>query len=271
MNTMYNIHSKIKKKIDIYIENNKIPNILLHGESGCGKKTILKYLMNKLYTTKEDKHKYIMYVNCGHGKGIKFIREDLKFFSKMNIDNKNGKRIKSVILLNTDQLTIDAQSALRRCIELFSTNTRFFMVVEKINTILKPIISRFSCIHVPLPKIKNKITNLHSYSRNFNYKLNKNLLNIIKNEFDGLDIISSKNNQTYILNLVQYLYDNSINGIDIINFINDTLEDSIKKYEILVYFEMLIKEIRCEKTIMFLIINVYIMRNNFKLENIDIL
>ena len=46
-------------------------------------------------------------------------------------------------LKHADKLTIDAQSALRRCIELFSHTTRFFIIVEDKNKLLKPIISRF--------------------------------------------------------------------------------------------------------------------------------
>ena len=44
------------------------------------------------------------------------------------------------------KLTIDAQSALRRCIEIYSHNTRFFFIVENKNKLLKPIISRFASI-----------------------------------------------------------------------------------------------------------------------------
>ena len=33
---------------------------------------------------------YVMYVNCAHGKGIRFIRDELKFFAKTNIQNQNG-------------------------------------------------------------------------------------------------------------------------------------------------------------------------------------
>ena len=31
-----------------------------------------------------------MFVNCAQGKGIKFIRDDLKFFAKTHINFKNG-------------------------------------------------------------------------------------------------------------------------------------------------------------------------------------
>ena len=31
---------------------------------------------------KEYIKEYVMYVNCAHGKGIRFIRDELKFFAK---------------------------------------------------------------------------------------------------------------------------------------------------------------------------------------------
>ena len=63
--------------------------------------------------------KNVMNVNCSHGKGIKFIREGIKIFcTKTNIQSEDGANFKTIILINADQLTIDAQSALRRCIEI---------------------------------------------------------------------------------------------------------------------------------------------------------
>ena len=42
--------------------------------------------------------------------------------------------------MNADKLTIDAQSALRRLIELFSHTTRFFIIIEDKYKLLKPIL-----------------------------------------------------------------------------------------------------------------------------------
>ena len=70
--------------------------------------------------------------------------------------------MKSVVLLNGDRLTLDAQSALRRCIELYNHSTRFFMVVEDKHKLLSPIISRFCSIHVPRILVAGKEVNLHS-------------------------------------------------------------------------------------------------------------
>ena len=38
-----------------------------------------------------------MYINCAHGKGIRFIRDELKFFAKTNIQNKMEVFLKVLI------------------------------------------------------------------------------------------------------------------------------------------------------------------------------
>ena len=126
-----NIHQNIKEKLNYFHEIHKIPNILFHGPTGSGKRSIVNEFIHKIYDNDREKIKsFVMYVNCSHGKGIKFIREELKFFAKTHINSNGGNNFKSIILLNADKLTMDAQSALRRCIELFSHNTRFFIVAE---------------------------------------------------------------------------------------------------------------------------------------------
>lgn len=147
--TISNNHDHIHAKLDYFIASKKIPNIIFHGASGSGKRTMLNTFLEKIYENDREKmKKHIMCVECSHGKGIKFIREDLKFFAKSHIQSNHGANFKSIVLLNADSLTIDAQSALRRCIELFSHNTRFFIAVENKERLLNPILSRFCEIYV---------------------------------------------------------------------------------------------------------------------------
>ena len=144
-----NNHDDIHSKLQYFISTKKIPNIIFHGESGSGKRTILNDFLQHIYDGDRQKMKtHIMTVECCHGKGIKFIREDLKFFAKAHIQSNHGANFKTIVLLNADSLTIDAQSALRRCIELFSHNTRFFILVENKERLLNPILSRFCEIYV---------------------------------------------------------------------------------------------------------------------------
>jgi replication factor C small subunit len=154
--------ASVQNKLDYFYYSKKIPHILFHGPSGTGKRTIVHQFLTKIYGNDKAKMKSnIMSVNCAHGKGIKFIRDELKFFAKSNIQFNCGVIFKTIVLLNADFLTIDAQSALRRCIELFSFNTRFFIIVENKHKLLNPILSRFCEIYIPetVDKISNKIIN----------------------------------------------------------------------------------------------------------------
>ena len=126
-----NIHTDITNKLNTFLKDNKVPNIIFHGPSGGGKHEIVRKFINNIYNNDNNLiKKYVLMVNCAHGKGIKFIREDLKFFAKAHINIHKNKMFKSIILSNADKLTIDGQSALRRSIELFSHNTRFFIIIE---------------------------------------------------------------------------------------------------------------------------------------------
>ena len=93
------IHEEIKQKLNYFISIKKIPNIIFHGVSGCGKNTVVNDFVHDIYQNdKESIKNYVMEVNCAHGKGIRFIREELKFFAKTNINVKDGELFKTIIL-----------------------------------------------------------------------------------------------------------------------------------------------------------------------------
>ena len=262
------IHNDIKNKLNYFIAQKKIPHIIFHGDHGSGKRTLLKEFIENIYNNDKELLKtYVIIIDCGHGKGIKFIREELKFFAKANIHNSQ-ELFKSIVLLNADKLTIDAQSALRRCIELFSHTTRFFIIVENKYKLLKPILSRFSEIYVPLPRILSKETNLHSYNikKTFNLStLDTNKQIYLKNVIKKL---SKKTSIIELFSIVEKLYNKGISGIDITNYIEKTLPLSNNKLVLLVNINKIKKEIKNEKTIMFYIILASFIRYNYNLENI---
>ena len=113
-----------------------------------------------------------------------------KFFAKTNIHNKNNNLFKSIVLFNADQLTIDAQSALRRCIEQFSHTTRFFILVNNVNRLLKPILSRFCNIYIPVPIINNRNISLHE---NFKDHLTNNEFIVKRNKWLKKKLETKKN------------------------------------------------------------------------------
>ena len=243
------IHKNIEERLDNFITNRKIPNILFHGPNGSGKRTIVYNFIDKIYNNnKELKQNYVLFVNCAQGKGIKFIREDLKFFAKTNINSQNGNLFKSVILSNADKLTIDAQSALRRCIELFSHTTRFFIIVEDKFKLLKPILSRFSELYIPLPIIDNKSVNLHKYNIE-NNEINKTIVTIKK------ILVNLTDNSENIYQISEKLYNKGISGLDLIEYINTSFKNDEYKFKLLTVISKVKNEIHNELTTIMFIIN----------------
>jgi hypothetical protein len=203
-----------------------------------------------------------MFVNCAHGKGIKFIREELKFFAKTNIQSNNGIIFKTIILLNADLLTIDAQSALRRCIEVFSYNTRFFIIVENKTKLLNPILSRFCEIYVPEYIENGKIINLHQQSINENYTLN----NYDKNDWinNRISMINMHNiDHVQCIQLATEFYEYGLSCLDLIDWIktSDTITD-LDKSSACMCFDKIKSEFRCEKLLMFYMLDYVFLRSN---------
>lgn len=266
------IHENIKEKLSTFIKNMKIPHIIFYGPSGSGKRILVYEFIDNIYKNNREKIKsHVMSIDCAHGKGIKFIREELKFFSKTNITNKE-EVFKTVLLLNADKLTIDAQSALRRCIELYSCSTRFFIVVEDKFKLLKPILSRFCDIYIPLPTINDEQINLNLYNLNKNKTVenNEKKSKFLKTKL--LELISDKNNleKQNISDLSDHLYEKGYSAKNIADYIEySSIIKNEEKYKILFVFHKIKKELKNEKLIIFSILCLILFRSNDDLENIS--
>lgn len=267
-NIIFDSHNNIETRLETFLFQNKIPHLMFYGSHGSGKRTIINNFLNKLYDKVDSKERenYIMSVNCGYGKGIKFVREDIKFFSKTNISCRNGL-FKTILLYNADKLTIDAQSALRRCIEQFSHSTRFIITAHDKQKILKPILSRFCSIFVqnPICKRTNNFINLHhiklqDYSIQDKSKQTlKTIMNTITkcisyDDDNNVNVSTVKSDD--ILQISDKIYNKGFSGIDMIQYIeeNKSIND-ISKYRILTYLNNHKKEFRCEKT--FILFTIY--------------
>jgi len=264
------LHSSIKSRLSTFYESKKIPHIIFHGPSGTGKRTLVDWFLHLIYSDNKPIMKSnIMLVNCAHGKGIKFIRDDLKFFAKSNIQSNQGILFKTIVLLNADFLTMDAQSALRRCIELFSTNTRFFIIVENKNKLLNPILSRFCEIYIPetVDSETNKIVNLHrisSFPKDYDF---------IHKRMNELSMKSERKQITHInlLKLSTEFYDNGICCLDILEWIKIPEKSGLSEYEIsrsVLCFDKVRPEYRCEKLLMLYMLDYIFLRSDRDLKNI---
>lgn len=280
-----NIHENIRQKLHSFYVSNRIPHIIFYGTSGSGKQTIVYDFLKEIYHNNEQKIKAnVMFVNCAHGKGIKFIRDELKFFAKTNVQFNSGIWFKTIVLLNADHLTMDAQSALRRCIELFSHNTRIFIIVENKHKLLNPILSRFCEIYVPEYMDENgKITNLHQWQIQQTYIFKEEqaqkhnefidgLLHPFLFEKSNLVDISNKKELTHLnmTEIVSDMYENGISSFDLIDWIKKKeVWTDFEKSNICMCYSKIKLEIRSEKLLMLYLLDFLFLRCDCDIKEIS--
>jgi hypothetical protein len=265
------IPESVQRCLDSFYYSRKIPHIIFHGPSGSGKRTIVEGFLSQIYGGDKAKMKSnIMWVNCAHGRGrgIKFIREDLIFFAKSNIQFNCGVVFKTIVLLNADSLTTDAQSALRRCIELFSFNTRFFIIVENKDKLLNPILSRFCEVYVPEVRTNGNTLNLHQYTIENAFHLEEHKSSQSNLLSDLMKNISSMGHKEMI-DLVACLYENGFSCLDLVEWFK-RLSDMDPKLvsSIVLGFHKIRGEYRCEKLLMLYLLDYAFLRKNKDLKNI---
>ena len=261
-----NLHKNIKLKLQTFIESNKIPNIIFHGPSGSGKRTLVNEFIDSIYNNKEHVKQYVMNVDCAQGKGIKFVREDLKFFAKSHINISKTKIFKTIIMLNADKLTIDAQSALRRCIEVYNHTTRFFIIIENKYKLLNPILSRFCEICIPAPVINNQKINLTKY--NIESVISTKDLVLQREEWLKCELAKKCKTQASIIKKIDKIYEKAYSSLDVMSYIENSNIDDDYKWSLLVLFDKNKKEFRNEKLLMFFLLNFLYFRLESDLENI---
>lgn len=139
------IPETMKKEFMGMIETGGFPNLLLAGGQGQGKTTLAKALCDELNCT------YFLN-NSSDERGIGTIRNTLKdYASTVALD---GRR-KVVILDEADNLTPDAQSALRGFMEQYSANCGFILTCNYLSKIMEPIKSRCAVVQFNINREKH--------------------------------------------------------------------------------------------------------------------
>lgn len=175
------VENDFTSKIDKFIEQGDVPNLLLYGNVDHSKENIWNYFVNKIYPIPGDKQKYVLYINCVNTKGIKNIKDNIKLFSMQIINKRTNVQFKTIILDNGEHLTNDSQYSLRRTIEQFSHNTRFIMVCRNKHLLLNPILSRFVHLYIPDMSIKSSFASNPPF-KIVNYQ-NPKLNKLLKDEY----------------------------------------------------------------------------------------
>ena len=240
------------------LDKNNLPNLLLYGNNLIGKKTLLEKLLLYVYKNYKNIENNTLILNCSLGKGnIKFIRDNLRFFAN-TIIHKNITSFKSIVLLNADSLTLDAQSALRRSIEIYN-NTKFFIVTANKSKIIKPILSRFCEIFCNINNMNSiyKSLTTNNNNNNNNIKFNNKLALIIKNLDISIKDLSNNYKNDILINYSSLIYNKGISANNLLEYFTNSSNFKSDFSKFVFFFDIYKKEIRCEEYLIFIILYFY--------------
>jgi replication factor C small subunit len=134
----------------------EIPHLLFAGPAGVGKTTTALCVAKGLLG--EEWQRDTLELNASDERGIKMVRERVKEFAavmKLTTGNKEDNRPFRIIILDeADEMTSEAQTALRRIIEDSSRTTRFIIICNYLSQIIEPIQSR--CVVFRFTRLTNE-------------------------------------------------------------------------------------------------------------------
>jgi len=174
----FEIEENTKKVISTLININ-LANILLTGDTGCGK-TSLIYAIIREYYKDTPYTENILSINNLKEQGITYYRNDVKTFCQTSCTIPGKKKI--IILDDIDIINEQSQQVFRNCIDKYSDNVCFLASCNNTQKVIESLQSRLSII-----KIK-------TFSRD-------NFIKIMKRICDNEKIFISLPAQKFILSI----------------------------------------------------------------------
>ncbi len=133
-----------------FVEKRSMPHLLFAGPAGTGKTTTALALAHDIYRSEDLLRANYMELNASDERGIETIRTKIKDFAKTAPFGEVPFKI--IHLDEADSLTADAQHALRRIMEMYSSTTRFILACNYSSKIIEPIQSRCAVFRFgPIP------------------------------------------------------------------------------------------------------------------------
>ncbi len=136
-----------------------MPHLMFSGSAGVGKTTTALCISRQILG--EYAKDYTLELNASDERGIGMVREKVKKFSRFA--GMVDVPFKIIILDEADEMTSDAQTALRRIIEDTAKYCRFILIANNISKIIDPIQSRcatFKFTAIPEEDVINHLENI---------------------------------------------------------------------------------------------------------------
>ncbi len=127
----------IISRLNGYLKEGNLPNMLFSGSAGIGKTSSAIALAKQLFGTHYERN--FLELNASDDRGIDVVRNTIKDFARTL---PFEAEFKIIFLDESDSLTADAQQALRRTMERYTKTCRFVLSCNYSSRIIEPIQSR---------------------------------------------------------------------------------------------------------------------------------
>ncbi len=127
----------VTSRLKAWIDTKAIPNMLFAGSAGIGKTCCAVVIARELFG--DNWRENFLELNASDERGIDIVRGKIKDFAKIR---PLGHNFKIIFLDEADALTSEAQQALRRTMEKYSSNCRFVLSCNYSSRLIEPIQSR---------------------------------------------------------------------------------------------------------------------------------
>ncbi|MEM5773272.1 MAG: replication factor C small subunit, partial [Candidatus Aenigmatarchaeota archaeon] len=128
----------VVERVKAFVKEKNVPHMLFAGPPGSGKTTVALAIAQEIYG--KNWRQNVLETNASDARGIDVIRGQIKDFARTK--SLGDVPFKLIILDEADNLTTDAQQALRRTMETFTSVSRFILIGNYSSKIIEPIQSR---------------------------------------------------------------------------------------------------------------------------------
>jgi len=172
---------EIIKRVESLTNSLNIPHLLFSGPAGTGKSTLALVIVKELFG--ENWKESYLELNASDERGINVIREKVKNFARTK--SLGNVPFKVIFLDEADALTPEAQQALRRTMENYSSTCRFILSCNYSTKIISPIQSRCAVFRFKLLERKDIEKIVHKISEKEKLTIDSQAVEILYEGSEG--------------------------------------------------------------------------------------